>query len=122
MNISAEMLIVAGSSITSIIGFAITAGLLFKGNKHGFDAIEASSKSGFEKVELKISSLVQILALEREGMQKDIHDAKETITDVRSQLRAEIFPRLNNVETLIGKNCQALLDHKGECKKTHAVK
>lgn len=77
---------------------------------------------GFELLEEKISKVTEVSKIEMSNMKEDISDAEELITDVKSQLRGEVFPRLNNVEKLIGKNCQALLDHKDECKKTHALK
>lgn len=127
MNISPEILVAGGGFVISISGFIITAGIMLKSNKRGFESIAEShkkdfesiiesNKKGFEMVDLKIGNLIQVLALERDGMKKDILCTEDEIEGVKDQLKTEIYPRLNAVEKDSQKNCRMLIDHKELCK------
>jgi hypothetical protein len=122
MNISLDI-----TTIYTAAGFIIFFVVMWKSNRNGFKAIEASSengfkaieasnKSSFEMVDLKFNNLIAMLALERDGMKRDIDCTDEDIESVKRQLKEMIYPRLNTVEGAVKKNCQALEDFKEICK------
>ncbi|PKL17864.1 MAG: hypothetical protein CVV49_08790 [Spirochaetae bacterium HGW-Spirochaetae-5] len=122
MNISLDI-----TTIYTAAGFIIFFVVMWKSNRNGFKAIEASSKNGFKAIEasnkssfdmidLKFSNLTAMLALERDGMKRDIDCTDEDIESVKRQLKDVIYPRLNTVESAAKKNCQAIEDFKELCK------
>lgn len=121
MNISLDI-----TTVYTAAGFIIFFIVMWKSNRNGFKAIEESSKTGFkaieasnkssfEMVDLKFNNLIALIALEREGMKKDICEADSDIESVKAQLKTEIYPRLNAVEKQSEKNCRALIDHQKLC-------
>jgi hypothetical protein len=125
MNISLDI-----TTIYTAAGFIIFFIVMWKSNRNGFKAIEASSKNGFkaieasnkssfEMVDLKFNNLITLLALEREGMKKDIECLDEDCEGVKRQLKDAIYPRLNKAEQDIQKNCRAVIDHKELCNERH---
>lgn len=103
-------------TFVEIVIFLALLYFMFKTNKNGFKSIEDSNKSGFEMVDLKISNLIQMIALEREGTRKDICFLEDEVEGVKNQFKNDIYPRLNTVEGAVKKNCQALNDFKDLCK------
>ena len=103
-------------TFVEIVGFIALLFFMLKTNKNGFKAIENSSQSGFAMVDLKMSNLIQMIALEREATRKDICFLEDEMEGVKDQFKKEIYPRLNTVEGAVKKNCQALNDFKDLCK------
>jgi hypothetical protein len=114
MNINIDFsLFIQGSA------FIVFVLVMWKSNKNGFKALEASSQGGFEKVDLKFNNLIAILALERDGVKKDLEDLNSEVKGIKTQFKGEIYPRLNAAERKIDKNCRALMDFKDFCNERH---
>jgi hypothetical protein len=107
---SAELAIAIIGAVIPVGGLFITAGVMLKSNKQGF-----------EMIDLKISNLTAMLALERDGMKKDISDIEGEVHGVKLQLKDEIYPRLNANERDIQKNCRSIIDHKELCNIKHKI-
>jgi hypothetical protein len=119
MNINGVNISIDLSLFIQVTAFIIFILVMWKSNKNGFKTLEDSSKSGFKEVDLKFNNLIAILALERDGVKKDLEDLDCEVKGIKAQFKGEIYPRLNTAERKIDKNCRALQDFEKFCNERH---
>lgn len=119
MNISCDMIVLAGGVLFSVSGFIVSAAILYRGNKSSFKSLREHFDSGIEILKLEIKKNVDISGLEFCGVKDDIEDLYKSLGGIKDQLKGEIYPRLNTVEKLSEKNCKILECQMKECDRRH---
>ena len=111
MNISGDMVVLAGGVLFSVGGFIVSAAILYRGNKSSFKSLKEHFDSGIEILKLEIKNNAAISGLEICGVKDDIDGIGKSLEGVKDQLKTEIYPRLNSVEKQI--ICKGLTNLQG---------
>ena len=119
MNISGDMVVLAGGVLFSVGGFIVSAAILYRGNKNSFKSLKEHFDSGIEMLKLEIKNNMVVSGLERDSIREDIKDLDKSACGIKDQLKSEIYPRLNSVEKLSEKNCKILEYQMKECDRRH---
>lgn len=119
MNISIDMAVLIVGVFVSASGFIISGVVLYRGNKSSFKSLKDHFDSGINTLNTSMSGKFELVALAQKNIENDIHDVNAEINGVKDQLRAEIYPRLNDVEKQAEKNCKVLEYQIKECDRRH---
>ena len=119
MNISIDTAVLVIGGFVSASGFIISGVILYRGNKSSFKSLKDHFDSGINTLNTSMSGKFELVALAQKNIENDIHDVNAEINGVKDQLRAEIYPRLNDVEKQAEKNCKVLEYQMKECDRRH---
>lgn len=121
MNISIDMVVLSIGAVVSVGGFVISAAILYRGNKNSFKSLKDHFDAGIKQLEISINGKIELINQAQKNTETDIDGINASISGIKDQFRAEIYPRLNAVEKLSEKNCKVQEMHMKECDRRHAV-